>query len=321
MDSDGSLSIKLSKSSSALGSWPHPFQSLELSTSSPLSKELHLLFSHDKEAYNHGANQLLKTHILEAQALRSAFAASVSKQMAEVHAGPLGQTAFVFPTEGPHNLKLLRQSCHLKSVKKLIDMADAFYGGALLQDLAEGQQPSPLASILGCLIAGLAAVEYHGATNGIEALKTVNACVGLGAGAYAAAVFSGCIRLPDVLPVLQAHATVLESGLHSKMIMINSVAGALAGTQLRSPRIRLYSCDGVLCQSIDGLIASLPRASCMKPSQAWSWSETLMVYRALMQQGVATFIDPLHRNEETEGIETGYRPGTPPEMKMDSYRL
>lgn len=294
VESDSSLSLKLSKSSSALGSWPHPFQSLELSTSVPHSPNgLHLLFSHDKEVYNHRANQLLKSHMFEAQALRSAFAASVIEQMAVVPTGALGQTAFVFPTEGPHNLKLLNESCHLKSVKKLLLMADAFYGGALLHDLAEGPQLRPLASILGCFIAGLAAVEHYAETNGIEALRAVNACVGLGAGTYAAAVFSGCIRLTDVWPVLQAHAAALESELHSKMVVIKSVAASLAGIQLRPPRIRLYTCDGTLAESVDDLIASLPRALCANPPQDWPWSETLMVYRALMQQGVATFIDPL----------------------------
>jgi hypothetical protein len=63
-----------------------------------------------------------------------------------------------------------------------------------------------LRSLVGCLIAGLAAVEQYRHLHGLDAIKSITACIGFGAGEYAAAVFAGALRLQDALVAVKAHA-------------------------------------------------------------------------------------------------------------------
>jgi hypothetical protein len=235
---------------------------------------LQKLCSYDKKAYNAHSDALLASHIAESLALKSAFAHAIAEQMSQTACGPLGQSAFFFPQQGPHCLEFLKRCYYnngdsIPSVRKLVRLAHNLTGiNLLIEEKSEAQEevveaaslrpppPPPfshpsssfysLRNLVGCLIAGLAAVEQYRYHHGLDAIKSITACIGFGAGEYAAAVFAGALRLQDAFAAIKAHARAFsgersgeefeyEVNIHDdiegcRSRAIDAVRGALEGT-------------------------------------------------------------------------------------------
>ncbi|KAL4517187.1 hypothetical protein Ndes2437B_g06794 [Nannochloris sp. 'desiccata'] len=227
-----SLHITLVKAPTSLGSWPYSLQSLVLKPSNN-DREHTNLCNHDKDAFNNHADALLASHIAKTRALKAAFSHAIAEQMSTLPCGPLGQSAFLFPQQGPHCFEFLKRcySQNIPSVHKLVRLAHNLTGILLIEDIeqeleeeeAMAMPPPPsftlsssfsfysLRSLVGCLIAGLAAVEHYRFHHGLDAIKSITACIGFGAGEYAAAVFAGALRLHDALVAIKAHAQALPN--------------------------------------------------------------------------------------------------------------
>jgi hypothetical protein len=282
------MQLILAKARTSLGSWPHALQFLALRP--PDAPAPLLVCDHDKAVFDSRADEILESHLAEAQAVRAAFAQAVADQMATVPSGPLGQTALLFPQPGPHCLDFIRSCSHLAAVRKLLRMTEDLTGVALLGDSEGGGALRPL---LSCLVAGLAGVEKLRADIGIDAVRSIDACVGLGAGEYAAAVFAGVLRLPDALAAVRAHAAALDRD-HDDLrarnkALITVVRTSLRTLDLRDPRLRLYSStDGTVCASAVAVVSALPHAV----SGAVLGRERIIDLKlTLNQQGVAEIID------------------------------
>ena len=291
---DLSMRITLAKARSSLGSWPHSLQSLALAdVSSKEAPFLHHTCLHDKAAFNATADHILETHLAEAQALRTAFAQAISEQVSSVPSGPLGQTAFLFPQQGLHCLNFIRTCTHLPAVRKLVRIARDLTGVALLDDPQfEFPPATSLFSLVSCLVAGLAGVEQHRAGNGIESIKKISSCVGLGAGECAAAVFSGALRLDDAFAVLRAQAAVdakrasladEDETYYARSVV--AVRAAIETVHFRPPRVRVYcGADGTACDNAEEVARALLCGVCAAPVDEERKQE---LKRALVQQGVA----------------------------------
>lgn len=282
-DKEG-MQLILAKARSSLGSWPHALQSLALrppDAPAPLP-----VCDHDKAAFDSRADEILESHLAEAQAVRAVFAQAVADQMATVPSGPLGQAALLFPQPGPHCVEFIRACSHLAAVQKLLRLTQDLTGVAVLGD---GDSGGALRSLLSCLVAGLAGVEKLRADRGIEIVRSIDACVGLGAGEYAAAVFAGVLRLPDALAAVRAHAAALERSnddpRSGNKALITAVRTSLRTLDLRDPRLRLYSSsDGTVCSSAVAVVAALPHAVSGADLNRDRISDLKL---ALNQQGVA----------------------------------
>lgn len=305
---DKDLQISLKKSPLHLGSWPHCLQSLALSRA-PFSnpKEspgappiLEQISLHNKEEFIALSDAILASHIAEARALRAAFAQAISEQMATMPCGPLGQLGFVFPQQGPHCMEFLRTYIHLKAVKKLVRVAWELTGVTLIREPSQGllgQGPPGLSSgclhsLVACLVAGLAGVEKYRAERGLDAVRSITACVGLGAGEYAAAVFSGALRLQDAMAAVIAQVAAVEEYLDelrnstSRTSEISDAIREIMRTfEVRDPRIRVYSsADGSVCTTAAAVAEALPYGAPIPYVEQEYKSELRAV---LAQQGVA----------------------------------
>ena len=215
------MRITLIKAPTNLGSWPYSFQSLVLHNNNKVEKlesECTTRLCHyDKKAFNKHADKLLASHIAESRALKSAFAHAIAEQINSISnqpCGPLGQCAFLFPQQGAHCFDFLKTCYHIPSVRKLVRIAHNLTGVVLIEEERKEEKEEEevissfysLRSLVGCLIAGLAAVEQYRLLHGIDSIKSINACIGFGAGEYVAAIFAGALRLQDALVAVKAHA-------------------------------------------------------------------------------------------------------------------
>lgn len=259
---DHSLHITLVKAPTSLGSWPYSLQSFVLTHGSRDDREHTILCNHDKNAFNNHSDALLASHIAKSHALNAAFAHAIAEQMSTVPCGPLGQSAFLFPQQGPHCFEFLKRCYHqnIPSVHKLVYVAHKLTGILLIEDSEQQVEKGEalatpplhvssssssssfysLRSLVGCLIAGLAAVEHYRFHRGLDAIQSITACVGFGAGEYAAAVFAGALRLQDALVAVKAHAQAFSIYFEQQhqidndsercsLTVINAVRAALAG--------------------------------------------------------------------------------------------
>lgn len=312
------MQLILVKARSSLGSWPHALQSLALRP--PDARALQPVCDHDKVAFDSRADEVLESHLAEAQAVRAAFAQAVADQMATLPSGPVGQAALLFPQSGRHCVEFIRACSHLGAVGKLLRITQDVTGVDLMGD---GEGGGSLRPLLSCLIAGLAGVEKLRADHGIEAVRCIDACVGLGPGEYAAAVFAGVLRLPDALAAVRAHAAALDRGHEdlrgSNKALITAVRTSLRTLDLRDPRILLYGCaDGVPSASAVAVVAALPHAVCGAKLGRERIHELKL---ALNQQGMAEITvlvpeggGPAAGGDGSEGEESdgGEAPSQPP---------
>ena len=330
---DKGVRITLKKCPSHLGSWPYCLQSLSLrpplntSDQEPSSQptptstttSLQQVAAHNKEEFIALSNAILQSHIAEARAIRAAFAHAITEQMSAFPSGPLGQLAFVFPQQGPHCMEFLRTWIHLKAVKRLVRLAWELTGVTLIrepaQGLGQGGQPGfssgCLQSLVACLVAGLAGVELYRAERGIEAVKSITACVGLGAGEYAAAVFSGALRFQDAMTAVVAQAAAVEEYFdesrrrdsNSRTSEVsNAIRDILQTFEINDPRVRVYSsADGSVCTTAAAVADALPFGAPIPPIEHEYKSQLRTV---LAQQGVVkvTILVP-EEYDETESSE------------------
>jgi len=227
---DHSFQITLAKAPTSLGSWPYSLQSFALKRSCSDQEHTTEVCNHDKDAFNNYSDALLDSHIGRSHAIDAAFSHAIAEQMSTLPCGPLGQSAFLFPQQGPHCFEFLKKCYNenIPSVHKLVRVAHNLTGILLIEDIkheveeeeALAMPPSPsyplssfysLRSLVECVIAGLAAVEHYRFHRGLDAIKSRTACIGFGAGEYAAAVFAGALRLQDALVAVKAHAQAFSN--------------------------------------------------------------------------------------------------------------
>ncbi len=328
---DHHIQITLTKAPNSLGSWPYSFRSLVLHLNSTATTttdneintkikraQQQILCNHDKKAFNKHSDALLASHIAESRAIKAAFAHAIAEQMSTLPSGPLGQSAFLFPQQGPHCLAFLKECYYndnIPSVRKLIRIAHNLTGILLIEEEQVGSKeenneekdlPPPsslsfysLRNLVCCIIAGLAAVEQYRYTHGLDAIKSITSCTGFGAGEYAAAVFAGALRLDDALVAIKTQARVFEEEKYQlrndiedcRSRAIDAVHAKLTEekgmtAKVRSPRLRMYSgADGVVYEeSSTAILNALPFGVCAEYAAV---SHRHDVRVALMQQGVA----------------------------------
>jgi hypothetical protein len=284
------LQLILTKSSANLGSWPYPFQSLSIlcTDKSGGPEALCTIEQHDKIQFEAEMDELMNARLMEVRMLKAAFAEAVAEQMAAMPRVKLGQIAFVFPADSSYCLQQLRAAQHLPAVQKLICLAQDKTGHDITTIL-ENDVPKEISqNVVLCFLGGLAAVELLHATEGLQAVRAIDACIGFGPGEYAAGVFAGIISLRHALTVVEQHTFTVETGSGSEII--TSIRDCLEQLPIRDPRITVYAAmDGLPYGSGEEWASTLPWSVCSGESQLPERRSELAI--SLMQQGVAEFVD------------------------------
>lgn len=300
IDGDHGIKIKLVKASQCLGSWAYPLQSLSVAwhpmlESSPSctvadvkdSLSLHSVIQHNKNEFLRRAEELSKECAEDIDSLPTAFAAAVVQQMSQLPCGPLGQIALVFPGQIMPCCENLRSIQHIHSVKALMEKAQEFFRIDVATVLDSDIASLPLyMKILITFLSGLSAVEQMNYERGLDYLQKINACVGFGSGQYAAAVFAGVLSLEKVFTLISSFSDATTEGLGL------SVVKSLHETEISNPRIILYSGSDAKPYEERSAIASALTWVVMDNFDDQEFLED--IYFALMQQGVAEFIDPFN---------------------------
>ncbi|GAB4820994.1 hypothetical protein N2152v2_008040 [Parachlorella kessleri] len=161
----------------------------------------------DRVAWEQEARQRVQQWMAQREAEAAAAAADIRARLAATR--PLGepflQVAFLLPSDPHHCWWLLRTSSCLPPVAKLVKMCSKVAALEVWLEAAVDVGALPYYALPALrFAAGLATIEQLREREGLEAVRSADACGGNGCGSeYAVLVFGGVLGLGDALSLLQ----------------------------------------------------------------------------------------------------------------------